>query len=130
MFRWWSVLWSKDLKKPKWRKGEIVKKLIILAVMIVCASQAAAELKATVGSGNLSCGTHNAGNDIQKGMDLQWVLGYLVSENFRLKFDILVGTDLDAIAGALNLYCQKNPLDKVAQAGASVYFQLIERAKK
>lgn len=107
-----------------------MKKVVIAMSVLLVSSIVDAAPIMVIGAGSYSCGKHTASNEVEKSVDLQWVLGFLAAKSFEKNVDLMNGMDARAIAGALNLYCQKAPLDMMLAAATDIYNQLLARATK
>jgi hypothetical protein len=109
------------------------KTLLTLLLLASISNFAIADPRALIGHGTASCGKFNAlqsdPGSLYKDSFVIWVLGYLSGLNSDSKIDFLADTDSDAIKGALIVYCQNNPLDKVIDAANSIHLQLLKRAR-
>jgi hypothetical protein len=91
--------------------------------------------KTIFGQGVTTCGDYteslkNPNQTVKVAAIQTWVFGYLSALNVTtLKNDVLSDTDGPAILGALKLYCERNPLSKVADGAFDVVVQLSERAE-
>jgi hypothetical protein len=101
-------------------------------VIVALASPASADKKAIYDYG--SCGSWTEAR--AKGLPYYlpkraWVQGYISALNIwdvRGVFDIIEGTDKDAITAWLDSYCQQHPIDHIADAAAKLADDLTARA--
>jgi len=81
---------------------------------------------------NYSCGSWTAERKIGSATSFQlqsWVAGYLSGINAQLPSttkDFLLNTDGEAVFGAIDNYCQANPLKNISEASIIVLNQLLK----
>lgn len=102
-------------------------KIVFIFLLVICTKSHSAMV---YGSGVSSCGKWNAASQLyQKEPLLQWVLGYVTFASIlEGKIDALPyiqalelkDTDVEAILGWVDNYCQENPIDNIQKASSSL----------
>ena len=105
-------------------------KKTLLAVLLMASFHASADPIRFMFLESLSCGKYLALDTAKKDEKKFWFLGYLSGQNVFSDVDFLIGTDSDAVLGAVEKYCRENPLDYFSQAAIFVRNQLQKRARK
>lgn len=80
--------------------------------------------------GMVSCGTwiKESSVGVLRTQNQLWLIGFLSGIAFGTNRDLLKGVDKESIIVWVNNYCQSNPLDSTADAGAKLSNEL--KAKK
>ena len=109
-----------------------MKKPIIFALMLMTLtlSYAQTDTRLIHGAGTITCGTFIAENEANRQPEISWALGFLDGANIFAghTVDILKGIDVASIRAALVNYCQKKPLDMVAEGVTNIYSQLVSKS--
>lgn len=109
-------------------------KKLLMAVLLVAATQAQAETFTAYGYHRTSCGTWLEGSRIhQRGeiswkwlLNVAWVQGYLTAVGDQDVAD-LKETDHESMSAFIDKHCQDNPLDNLLGASRALVKELIKK---
>lgn len=104
---------------------------ILSAVFVLAAAdQSAAQERAVLGQGNVSCQSWSAGRKIDKGESdarVAWILGYITAFNqygSKPQGDASEGRSTEQITTAIDDYCIQHPTDNVHRASTALIEEL------
>jgi hypothetical protein len=100
----------------------------LVAASLLCAltAQTAAQERAVLGQGNVSCGSwlqNRRGDDAQVAARTAWILGYITAFNqygAKPQGDVSGGKDTEEMAAWIDDYCRRHPADNVYRASAAL----------
>ena len=93
--------------------------LIAVVVLMSWGQPAAAQTYTVLGQGLSSCGAWTKSSRQDGALHWTreaWVLGFVTASSIRLRYDLMHGTDNDAIAGWIDNYCRDNPTNNIVNA--------------
>ena len=101
--------------------------ILSAAVFILAATdQSAAQQRAVLGHGNVSCQTWSADRRLGKGDSVTrvaWILGYITAFNeygSTPQGDVSAGSSTQKITTAIDDYCNQHPTDTIHRASAAL----------
>jgi hypothetical protein len=84
-----------------------------------------------LGTGADSCATwtRNSKNSFSETTQILWVEGFMSGLARRTRRDLLRNIDKEALETWMDDYCRKHPLDRVLDAMAPLWLELLQRQK-
>jgi hypothetical protein len=96
------------------------------AFILTGAQDIAAQERAVLGQGNVSCQTWSADRKIEKGESnarVAWILGYITAFNqyvAKPQGDVSGGRSTEQITTVIDAYCSQHPTENVYRASAAL----------
>jgi hypothetical protein len=107
--------------------------LLAASLLLFQTVQMAAQEKAVLGQGNVSCGSwleNRTGDDVQVVARTAWVLGYVTAFNqygSKPEGDVSGGKSTEEMMAWIDNYCRQHPTDNVYRASAALVDQFREK---
>jgi hypothetical protein len=98
--------------------------LVAASLLWALIAQTAAQERAVLGQGNVSCGAwleNRKGDDGQVSARTAWILGYITAFNqygSKPQGDVSGGKDTEEMAAWIDGYCRRHPADNLYRASA------------
>jgi hypothetical protein len=108
--------------------------IAIAASLLVSVAQIAAEERAVLGQGNVSCQAWSADRNRERGESLArvaWVLGYITAFNqygSKSQADVSSGRTTEQITAAIDDHCSQHPADNVYRASAALVEEFRQKS--
>jgi hypothetical protein len=107
--------------------------LVVASLLCTLAAQTAAQERAVLGQGNISCGSwleNRRGDDAQVSSRTAWILGYITAFNqygSKPQGDVSGGKDTEEMTAWIDDYCRHHLTDNLYRASAALIDDLKQK---